>query len=121
MYATYEFYIDTYGGQSVSEFDWSKAERKAAAYIDQITYNRLKACPSVPPEVMLAVCAAVDVNQAEEAALSSVSRKVKKVSTDGYSEEYYSPTSIERQYTDERAREVGLYLPLSHPLRYAGI
>lgn len=41
-YTTYEFYRDTYGGESVPEDAFGKWRRKAEIILDRYTFNRLK-------------------------------------------------------------------------------
>ena len=41
IYADYEFYIITYGGNQIKEADWTRSAREASAYIDQLTFGRL--------------------------------------------------------------------------------
>ena len=70
-YCTYEFYRDTYGGVAISEGEWKRAEIKARALIDRITFGRLKrvgfnSTDEYPEDIKLAVCAAAEYSlQAE--------------------------------------------------------
>ncbi len=124
MYATYEHYTNIFQGKNVIVDDWPRLERKAAAYIDQITYERLKHGPDPPPEeVILAVCAVAEVVHEEEAAVRAARQNsgVKSFSNDGYSETLETASEVRKQYEAEKWGVVGIYLPLSHPLRYAGI
>lgn len=123
MYATYEDYTIAYHGNTVPETDWERLEQKAAAYIDQITYDRLKGCSVLPKEVVLAVCAVAEI-VAEEESSARAARKsagVKSFSNDGYSETLNSPAKVRNQYAAEKREAAEVFLPLSHPLRYAGI
>lgn len=124
MYATYEDYTGAYGGKSISADDWNRLECKAAAYIDEITYGRLKHGPDPPPEeVRLAVCAVAETVQEEETAVNAARQNagVKSFSNDGYSETLAEASDVRKQYSAEKRKAAGIYLPLSHPLRYAGV
>lgn len=123
MYATYDDYTDFYGGTAIGESDWPRLERKAAAYLDQITYGRLRLCTRPPDEARLAVCAVAEVVQKEEKAVENAlsSAEVKSFSNDGYSETLAAPGEVRRHYEGEKREAASVYLPLSHPLRYAGV
>lgn len=123
MYATYEDYTNTYGGSTISSEDWPRLEVRAAAYIDEITYERLKDGRPIPQEVVLAVCAVADVLTAEDAAARAAlsSAGVKSFNNDGYSETLATPAEVRGQYANEKRKAAAVFLPLSHPLRYAGV
>lgn len=124
MYASYEDYTKLYGGTGIAESDWPRLERKAAAYLDQITYDRLRHGHDPPPEeVRLSACAVAEIVQKEEKAASAAlsSAGVKSFSNDGYSETLATPEEVRRHYEKAKREAASVYLPLSHPLRYAGI
>lgn len=124
MYATYEEYTNLYGGKAISAADWPRLEREAEAYIDSLTFSRLKHGPDPPPEeARLAVCAVAEVVAEEEAAVKAARQNagVKSFSNDGYSETLEGPSDVRKQYAVEKRAAMGIYLPLSHPLRYAGV
>lgn len=113
----YDFYTKEFQGSLIDSSEWPAFERKAAAYINQITYNRIMS--DAPLEAKLAACAAADIFYSESKA--NLSHKVKSYNNDGYSETLYTPEEAAKFYAEKRAREVNLYLPRSHPLRYAGV
>lgn len=124
MYATYEDYTGAYCGRSIPTEDWPRLERRAAAYIDEITYGRLKHGPDPPPEeVRLAVCAVAEIMREEETTVKAARQNagVKSFSNDGYSETLAEVSDVRKQYAAEKRKAAGIYLPLSHPLRYAGV
>lgn len=123
MYATYEDYTSIYGGNTISLEDWPRLEVRAAAYIDEITYERLKDGRPIPQEAVLAVCAVADVLTAEDVAVQAAlsSAGVKSFNNDGYSESLSTSAEVRGQYVTEKRKAAGIYLPLSHPLRYAGV
>ena len=123
MYASYDDYTGPYGGTVLSAEDWPRLELRAAAFIDYITYGRLKLYETVPQEVRLAVCAVAEVIQSEETAIVAVRQRtgIKSFSNDGYSETFTDPSEIRKQFEAEKLAAAGRFLPLSHPLRYAGV
>lgn len=119
MYADYEYYRDTYYGDAVAEADWPKMERAASAYIDRITYNRLRRGPEIPDAARMAVCAAADVVQ-RYANAAMAPRGVKAENVDGYAVTFDAAAELAANEAAELDHAAGLYLPRSHPLRYAG-
>lgn len=57
-YATYAYYVGTYGGNSIPESEFPKYAKKASAEIDHVTFGRLKrkTDDEIPDEVRDAVC-----------------------------------------------------------------
>lgn len=125
MYADFAYYQGTYHGSLVSEADWSAIEREAEGYVNLLTYWRLKwnHTEDIPDEVKLAVCAVADVVLNEHAAAKKAAshEDIKSYSNDGYSETFESMQVVKSQYAVQKEDAVNLYLPLSHPLRYAGV
>ncbi len=60
MDVTYDYYTGTYGGNTIPPERFNYFIRKAGAYIDYITFNRIKGLDSMPEEVKQAVCAIAD-------------------------------------------------------------
>lgn len=118
MYVSFDEYLKIFSGNITAD-DWPSVGRKACAYIDRLTFDRLAEVKEIPLAVKLAVCAAAESFSTEQHAV--VSSVVKSFNNDGYSESFYSPEEAAKFYASERAREVDLYLPRSHPLRYAGV
>ena len=122
IYADYEIYTATYGGTQIQEADWVKAAREASAYIDQLTFGRLQGHPErVTEEVQMAVCAAAEVVGRYEAALAQHTAGIASESVGGQSVSYRSGTEQAAGKRAEINQAASLYLPLSHPLRYAGV
>lgn len=65
MYATYEFYTDTYFGNNIPSADFNKWERKAKAKLDYLTYNRITEemfnDEALGDKIRLATCSVMDV------------------------------------------------------------
>lgn len=122
IYADYEFYTTTYGGDQIKEADWTRTAREASAYIDQLTFGRLQGHPErVTEEVQMAVCAAAEVVGRYQAAAAQSAAGIASESVGGQSVSYRSGTEQAAGKRSEIQQAASLYLPLSHPLRYAGV
>lgn len=119
----YGYYTGVFLGAAVSENDWPRAIREACAYIDGITYGRLRGRDDVPEEVMLAACAVAEVVDAQRAASDkySAAAGVKSFSNDGYAESFADAVQLAEDFARRRSDAAAVYLPRAHPLRYAGI
>ena len=112
-----------YGGTAVGPVRYPFVMREACAYVDQITYNRLRLFPAIPEEAKLAACAVADVVQAKYAAINKLGAAagVKSFTNDGYSESYADAAQLSDDFARRMADAAAVYLPRSHPLRYAGV
>ena len=61
MQVTYGYYADEYGGRTIPEQDFRKAERQAEAYIRHLTYVKGDIFAVENDAVKDAVCAAAEV------------------------------------------------------------
>lgn len=59
-YATYDFYETSFGGTQVPFDVFDRFNRNATAFIDYITFNRIKDLEDVPNEVKLATCNVIE-------------------------------------------------------------
>ena len=106
MYADFTDYQGTYCGTLITtQGQWMPAVREACAYLDSITFGRLKCGAPVDDTVKLAACALADV--------------AARFNIDGYSETL-NTAALTAQYTADMQAAADIYLPRSHPLRYAG-
>lgn len=119
----FSFYKDAYWGTAITEDKWVSISRISCAYIDKITYGRLRRFSSIPEEVQLAVCAVADVIHAQRTALAhhDTAAGIKSFSNDGYSETLADAVQISDDFARRKADAAAVYLPRSHPLRYAGV
>ena len=85
-YADYEFYVEVYGGRSIPEEDFPSAVRKASAYLDQITFGRIR--KPYPDEVKYAVCELAEIQHRFNKTAGEGAREVKSENNDGYSVTY---------------------------------
>lgn len=118
----FEFYRSTYGGAMEAE-SFPQAMRAACAYIDTLTFGRLRGAEEIPDDVQLAACAVADVVQAKYAAMDKLGAVagVKSFTNDGYSESFADAAQLSDDFARRMADAAAVYLPRSHPLRYAGI
>lgn len=62
-YVDYDFYKESYGGNNVPQGSFLKFAIKASAYIDKITFGRVKKLEEIPEEVKFATCAVIDFDK----------------------------------------------------------
>lgn len=119
----YTYYSVEYGGTAVEPVRYPFVMREACAYVDRITYNRLRLFPAIPEEAKLAACAVADVVQAKYEAMDKLGAAagVKSFTNDGYSESFADAAQLSDDFARRMADAAAVYLPRSHPLRYAGI
>lgn len=69
----------------------------------------------------MAVCAAAEVVERYQTALTQQAAGITSESVGGQSVTYRSSTELEAGKRAQIGQAASLYLPLSHPLRYAGV
>lgn len=119
----YTYYSGEYGGTAVEPVRYPFVMCEACSYVDQITYGRLHGLSEIPEEARLAACAVADVVQAKYAAMDKLGAAagVKSFTNDGYSESFTDAAQLSDDFARRMADAAAVYLPRSHPLRYAGI
>ena len=85
MQITYGYYADEYGGKTIPEQDFQKAERQAEAYIRHLTYVKGDIFSVENDMVKDAACAAAEVYYKYNAQQQSGTPLVKSENNDGYS------------------------------------
>lgn len=95
MYLTYEEYIE-YGG-TIDETTYNSIIYEAQAYIDWVTFNRLKKEQTIPVEVKRCVLAIISlvIKQQSLMAFDDTNKDVKSISNDGVSVSYNSIATSE--------------------------
>ena len=88
MQITYGYYVDEYGGRTIPEQDFRKAERQAEAYIRHLTYVKGDIFSVENDMVKDAACAAAEVYYKYNAQQQSGTPLVKSENNDGYSVTY---------------------------------
>lgn len=112
IYADYAYYTGIYAGTAISSDAFATYARRASAFIDRLTYNRLNTGYPVTDAVKMATCAVADAMkasaEAEQAATHSVT--VKSESVDGDSSTYQSPEDIREALETQWAEAAEQYL-----------
>ena len=88
MQITYGYYVDEYGGKTIPEQGFRKAEKQAEAYIRHLTYVKGDIFAAENDMVKDAVCAAAEVYYKYNAQQQSGVPLVKSENNDGYSVTY---------------------------------
>ena len=124
LLADYEFYVISYAGTLISEADWPAAVREASAFVDDLTYRRLHRQLSsyqLPDEVRMAVCAVAEAVARYNAGQSLHIAGVTAETVGSHSVTYTAAEVLQKEKRCSMRQAAELYLPLSHPLRYAGV
>lgn len=111
-YATYSFYVDTYGG-SAEEAEFNRNAFKASRFLDKVTFDRAAAATDHDTLELLAyaVCEMADQLQAEASAQVD-GKTVKSVSNDGYSVSFVTEADGGASLTSQRLYSIAEnYLP----------
>ena len=121
MYADYAYYQGTYHGTALSEAQWPAAAREADAWLDRLTLGRLQRGAPVDDAVRMAACALAEVTGRYQTAQAGRKPGLAGFNNDGYIENYAGTAAdLTAQEQAEMGAAADLYLPRSHPLRYAG-
>lgn len=120
MYADYSFYQGTYLGSLLTEDQWVTAAREADAWLDRLTFGRLQRGAPVDDSVRMACCAVAEVSYRWLQVESERSPGLASFNNDGYSESYATGADSAALREADILAAADLYLPRSHPLRYAG-
>lgn len=120
-YADFYFYKNVFLGTAVSEADFPGLAVKVSAFIDRMTFNRLRSAEEIPEEVKMAVCAIVErMDTAFKANATGSSAAVKSENNDGYSITYNALSDIRAELTADYEEAALLFL-YGSPLLYAGL
>ncbi|MFQ9519164.1 MAG: hypothetical protein ACLU4W_04970 [Acutalibacteraceae bacterium] len=121
MYANYAFYIEDYGGELISSLDWPRISCQADAYLDRLTYNRLRRGSAVTDAVRMAACAIAEVIERHRKQQEVNPSGIKSESVGGQSIAYEDAATLIAQYDTALLDAADLWLPRTDPLRYAGV
>lgn len=121
MYADYVFYVEAYGGENIPPLDWPRISRHADAYLDRLTYNRMKNGAVVTDAVRMAACAVAEVMCRHEETQTANPAGIKSESVGGQSVTYEDVAALSERYEAELLEAADLWIPRSDPLRYAGV
>ena len=120
-YADYAYYRDNFRGGAVSEADFPGLAVKASAFIDRLTFNRLRSADIIPDEAKMAMCTVAErIQVAEKSGVLNVNAAVKSENNDGYSVSYNDFSLVSAQlYADYE--EAALPYLYGTGLMYAGV
>lgn len=121
MYADYVFYVEAYGEEGIPPLDWPRISRHADAYLDRLTYNRLRNGAVVTDTVRMAACAVAEVMHRHEETQTANPVGIKAESVGGQSVTYEDAAASSERYEAELLEAADLWIPRSDPLRYAGV
>ena len=121
MYADYVFYVEAEGGEGIPPLDWPRISRHADAYLDRLTYNRLRNGAVVTDTVRMAACAVAEVMHRHEETQTANPVGIKAESVGGQSVTYEDAAASSERYEAELLEAADLWIPRSDPLRYAGV
>lgn len=116
-YADYDFYKNTYHGNTIAPEAWLALAITASAYIDQITFCRLKDTAKVPDSVRMAVCAVAEAYYAYQPKTDGI----KSETVDGYNVTYEDGNTRGEQRRAALMQAADLFLPRCDPLRFVGV
>ena len=119
MYADYAFYTGAYYGSRIPEADFSRFCTEASAYLDQVTFGRLKHGAAATKDVQMAVCAVADVLYSAQTTGRTAGAKSESVGS--YSVTYEDAEAAANMLARAKLEAVDRYLMRSDSLRYAGV
>jgi hypothetical protein len=102
LYVTYEYYTITYGGSAISSTDFTRYEVKSRAFIDNITFDRLKNNNLlIDDSVKNAMCEMMELNYKLDLKDQETEGKIITSETvDGHSQTY-AISDIEKNAVDK--------------------
>ena len=102
MYVTYEYYTITYGGSAISSADFNRYEIKSRAFIDNITFNRLKNDNLlIDDSVKNAMCEMMELNFKLDNLEAENGESVKSSETVGNYSVSYVVSDVEKNEVDK--------------------
>ena len=84
-YVDYQYYRDTFHGSAMTEAECPNAEIEAEAFVNAVTFGRLRRLDKIPDCVKDAICSAADVMGEYSKGMES---DISSESNDGYSVTY---------------------------------
>ena len=105
----------------IPPLDWPRISRHADAYLDRLTYNRLRNGAVVTDTVRMAACAVAEVMHRHEETQTANPVGIKAESVGGQSVTYEDAAASSERYEAELLEAADLWIPRSDPLRYAGV
>ena len=84
-YVDYQYYRDTFHGSAMTEAEFPNAEIEAEAFVNAVTFGRLRRLDKIPDCVKDAICSAADVMGEYSKGMES---DISSESNDGYAVTY---------------------------------
>lgn len=112
VYADYDYYINDYSGRAIAETDFPRLSRQASAYLDSLTYGKIRGPWVDDSRVKDACCAVAEVMQKQEQG-----GEVASESNDGASVTYVTGNATPEQ----RMYNAAVMYLSSTGLLYAGV
>lgn len=91
-YVDYQYYRDTFHGSAMSESEFPNAEIEAEAFVNAVTFGRLRRLDEIPDYVKDTICSAADVMREY---IKSRESNLSSESNDGYSVTYRAALKAE--------------------------
>lgn len=113
VYADYDYYLNEYSGNAVAEADFTRLSRQASAYLDSLTYGKIRGTWFDDSRVKDACCAVAEVMYKQEQGGGEVSSE----SNDGASVTYVTGNTTPEQ---QMYNSAVMYLSCTG-LLYAGV
>lgn len=95
-YATYEFYKDSYGGNSILLADFQRLSKRASDYIDMVTLGRADVYVDEKDLLKMACCAVAEAYKMNEEGGGVVAESVGKITRNYAAGVTNTPTEEER-------------------------
>ncbi len=105
-YVSYEYYQQTFSGKTITEEEFSRLEFQAEAFLDRITFGRVKGLPEIPEAVKMAICAMAEYSCQE----GKKTPGVRSENIDGYSVSYGDTGSSGKSRSEELYQIASNYL-----------
>ena len=116
MYADFDFYKDVFMGNTITqESEFKRLERKAAAFVDEMTLKRIK---EPNDSIKMAVCEVAEIEQREQK--ENNEDQIVSETVGPHSVSYAKKNKSVADYRKEKAAAVRLYLA-NTGLLYRGI
>ena len=112
VYADYDYYLNEYSGNAVAEADFARLSRQASAYLDSLTYGKIRGPWVDDSRVKDTCCAIADILHAQEQG-----GEVASESNDGASVTYVNSSTTQ----EHRLYNIAVMYLSSTGLLYAGV
>ncbi|MFV0315182.1 MAG: hypothetical protein ACK5I7_08785 [Anaerotignum sp.] len=95
-YATYKFYVESFGGDAIPEADFNRFSKRASEYIDMVTFGRAATYADEMDLLKKACCAVAEAYKLNEEGGGVVAESVGKITRNYAASVSNTPTEQER-------------------------